>query len=80
MDNGDGILTGEAPRDPGQGAGAGTAVAAANGIGEVNLLQLEQYTNLSNLPNEDTGFNVFFYLPQGGIICHHTDGFFYFLS
>jgi hypothetical protein len=39
MDTGAGILTGVAPRDPGQGAG--TVVAVANGTGEVNLLQLE---------------------------------------
>ncbi len=26
------------------------------------------------------GFNVFFYLPQDGITCQPTDGFFYFLS
>jgi hypothetical protein len=36
MDNGDGILTGEAPRDPVQGVGM--AAVAANGTGEVNLL------------------------------------------
>jgi hypothetical protein len=63
MDTVAGILTGEAPRDPGQGAG--TAVAAASGAGDVIPLQLVQYINLNTILDGDTGFNVFF-LPAAG--------------
>jgi hypothetical protein len=76
-----GIQTGEAPRDPGQGVD--TAVAAASGAGEViplQLLQLVQYINLNTLLDIDTGFNVFFYLLQVGILCHPTDVFFCFFD